>query len=469
MDIAAAKPVNRLLGVADHHQPAALAAIDRTIDPIQDAVLDAVGILKLVDQRHRPGAVQGFGQACFPVRLPIALQGVVHTQQQIIESMLVSVLQSRVRFVSGPLRRRAPECLRRPVAQLLQRRCAFLRKCCGRQHLGVGLALGRNAVELACIRQRAIEVAGRQLLRGIVDEVGQCRPVRAQRTGLGKQRIARDQRTQTRRPGFGQGLLDFGRAQTRDDRVGHQAQTQLAGERTATEFERTALLQPHQRTVGIALLQVAQQVSGQLVHQRVGSDQIAALKRTAARERMIGDDAATQAMQGADRRHVQLGDGEPDTCQILRAARGILLPARMQPLCIRFCAVRVARLLDTGLALRPEQPGAQAFAQFLCCRVGERGHHDLPRRQSELQHQAQVQHRDRPGLAGTGAGLDQAAAALAQRHVAPIDGGHRRAHAGTACGSGSVMQRSSSPAKCRSDSSSASPAAKRRSPANSRL
>jgi hypothetical protein len=57
VDVAAAKGVDRLLGIADQDQCPAVLTVGQPVaapDLLEDAPLAAVGVLELVDQRHRP-------------------------------------------------------------------------------------------------------------------------------------------------------------------------------------------------------------------------------------------------------------------------------------------------------------------------------------------------------------------------------------------------------------------------------
>ncbi len=57
--VGAAEAVDRLLGVADQEQRA--MAILGAVDAVEDAELQRVGVLELVDQRHRVARVQRRG------------------------------------------------------------------------------------------------------------------------------------------------------------------------------------------------------------------------------------------------------------------------------------------------------------------------------------------------------------------------------------------------------------------------
>ena len=60
--VAAAEAVDGLLGVADHHEPAARLAGGVAVEAVEDAVLLVVGVLELVHERHRPVGEQRIGQ-----------------------------------------------------------------------------------------------------------------------------------------------------------------------------------------------------------------------------------------------------------------------------------------------------------------------------------------------------------------------------------------------------------------------
>ena len=62
MDVGAAKAVDGLLGVADQDEGGPGIVVGDPIDGVEDAVLDGVGILELIDQRHRELTTQGGGQ-----------------------------------------------------------------------------------------------------------------------------------------------------------------------------------------------------------------------------------------------------------------------------------------------------------------------------------------------------------------------------------------------------------------------
>ncbi len=98
-NVAAAEAVDRLLGIADHHQPPARRAIGSAVDRIEDAELHRVGILELVHQRHRPGGKQRIGQRPLPVA---GCQRVAHRDQQLVEAGLVGGVQACLQRGAAP-------------------------------------------------------------------------------------------------------------------------------------------------------------------------------------------------------------------------------------------------------------------------------------------------------------------------------------------------------------------------------
>ena len=83
MDVGAAKTVNRLFGIADQKQRFLMG--DKTA--VENFVLQRVGILEFIDQRHLPvfgnQCGQGFGVRAFG-------KGVVNIGQQIVEVALAA-------------------------------------------------------------------------------------------------------------------------------------------------------------------------------------------------------------------------------------------------------------------------------------------------------------------------------------------------------------------------------------------
>ena len=80
--VGAAKAVDRLLGVADQEQRA--VAVLGVVDAVEDAELQRVGVLELVDQRHRVARVQRRSEP----RLIARMQRAVGVPQDVVEGDL---------------------------------------------------------------------------------------------------------------------------------------------------------------------------------------------------------------------------------------------------------------------------------------------------------------------------------------------------------------------------------------------
>ena len=83
VNIGTAKAVNRLFGVA--HEKQRVAVGDKSM--LENGVLQRVGVLKFVDQRHAPVFRHGFGQKR---TLRALTKRVVHIEQQIVEAALAA-------------------------------------------------------------------------------------------------------------------------------------------------------------------------------------------------------------------------------------------------------------------------------------------------------------------------------------------------------------------------------------------
>ncbi len=464
VDVAAAEAVDRLLGVADHHQAAARRAVRVAIDAVEDAVLQRVGVLEFVHQRHRPRLEQARRE-----RLAVRAQRFVHAHDQRVEGELAGHCEPARDVGARPLRPRLPAArpggLREFGTDLQHARNQPERDA------DVGLGAGfRLEVRVRFGQRLAVRIGDR---RGRIGEPAEQRAERVLQPRVRLARIGR--RVVFVLRGEGPQGLQRVRRQVRAQGVGvghaHRHARSERGAQGLLQFAQAAR-QVRARSVGgvrLALEQSPPQVVGAVLDQVVASDEFARVERYAALERKVGQDAPTQAVQRADRRQIEFGQRQPQPVQIgARAAcrvRGTG-PAPAQP-------VRVGRRIGilhdapVGQPLGPQQAFADAFAQFLRGSVGEGGDDDALRRQPLLQQQAQVQHRDRPGLAGARAGLDQAAAAGQQRQCAPAcvlrGGAHDRSSAAAASSWISVRRC----AACRRSSSWSSASVKSRSPASS--
>ncbi len=78
MDIGPAKPIDGLLGIANHHQPRVLLL--GRIEAAKNPILQRIGILKLIDHRQGKTPTQPLGQGI----APRTRQGLIQSAQQII-------------------------------------------------------------------------------------------------------------------------------------------------------------------------------------------------------------------------------------------------------------------------------------------------------------------------------------------------------------------------------------------------
>ncbi|MNO94252.1 hypothetical protein D3C76_858700 [compost metagenome] len=82
VDVGATEGIDRLLGVADHEQAGFCAVFADLVDALENAVLHRVGVLELVDQRHRELFADQAGQAL----AGLAGQGVLQAQEHVVEA-----------------------------------------------------------------------------------------------------------------------------------------------------------------------------------------------------------------------------------------------------------------------------------------------------------------------------------------------------------------------------------------------
>ncbi|MNZ54156.1 hypothetical protein D3C78_720500 [compost metagenome] len=157
-------------------------------------------------------------------------------------------------------------------------------------------------------------------------------------------------------------------------------------------------------------------------------------EQAAAVEGVLAQHAVAPAVDGRDGGLVHPFGGEAQQARAAGPAFGGIAVAQVHQQAV------VLRLGLGETACRLGQAQADAVAQFLGGRVGEGHHEDFRRAQGPGerllaavgQHQPHVKKRDGEGLAGTGAGLDQAAAV--QREIQYIEL-HGRAHAASSASS----------------------------------
>ena len=186
-----------------------------------------------------------------------------------------------------------------------------------RQQLRVLLAGSGDAGQRGGFLQPLVGVPGGRQRRVIVDQIGQLAPVFAQGAVRGEQRVAIGHGTQPWRPCRRQHLRDRVVSDAANADIRRQADFQLLAKRAEAELDARLLLQLLQHVTAVALLQPAPQVAGDFLQQVVAGQQIAQHKGRATGKRMIRQHAPAQAVQRADRRHVELGQGEAQASQIV--------------------------------------------------------------------------------------------------------------------------------------------------------
>ena len=476
LHVAAAEAVDRLLGVADHHQPTARLAVGVAIDRVKDAELHRIGILELVHQRHGPGGMQGIGQRALAIA---RLQCIAHRIQELVEGGLVGRFQPRLHGGLAPAMGGGEEVAQRAIAghiQGEQRDC--VRDGSGLfdqlQHPGVGLTRPIDAHHARRIAQCF------QMCADCVDQLGIVWPKcglqsdpglpqlapRVQQGGLCQDRGQRALpcRKITHNPADCSADLSCEISRHHHIRLKQHGDVFLqhvAGDLRATrELDQIIAL--------VTLRNHAPQVVGQRLFKRLAVDHLATAKQRAGGKGMIGQDARAQRVQGGNGRGVEFGQCGMEALHVHRTLREISLPAGVKPGAVGGVA-GVAGFIASKLAPTrcfksprfgqcPQQARAQAFGEFGGGGVGEGADDDAPRRQATLQQEAQVEHADGPGLAGAGAGLDQAAPVFGQIDLGPVVGSaHALPSCASVCGTsdaGSLPIRISS-STCRESASSA--------------
>ena len=432
VDIAAAKAVDGLLGVADQDQTAVIAP---GVDPLQDLVLQRIGVLELIDQGPGPGRMQGVGQTRAAVGMDDgAMQRLDHVGEAELPAGALALpgqgVHGRARVAQGGddgQRLQAAKIGGRAAAeQRLAARLGFLlelglglaqRGGPGRQQRHGGVAVhgprqrlqgGLDAAEIVdalvqggCLAQGVVMPAGGQRL-------GEVLPARspglARSIGQGRDLIV---------PGSGESGM---RAQP--ERL--ERRSEIVG--TGPELGESRL--------GAVTERVGPPVVGHhLVVDLAVVDLFAAVEGQGAVEGVLLRGALGEAVDGGDGGLVHAVRG-------LRQAPGHglarLVAGRDQslgePVLGRLGPGRVRMAGDAGGL---GQALADALAQLLGGGPGEGHHQDLAHRDALLQDQAQVQPGQAEGLAGAGAGFDQAQAV--QRHRLQLEAARRHGGAGAGC------------------------------------
>ena len=433
VDVGAAKTVDRLLGVANQEQRGVCGVVGRAVQPVKDAVLQRRGVLEFVHQRHR--VLRGHARAqAFALRPG---QGAVQARQHVGKTKAAAVrlelcharLHLRCRMQAqrlGRLRQGAQR--RQQVRQRLEvcgqrdRRRAGLARF--QQAVGAQAVLGRRG-EFKGVQSRAL-CPGAHLPKplGVMGrlEFGAV-PVAHLGRGLGVQPLLH-------------GLCPVGPAHLErchgraagvhgaGDAFGQRAVASAGGQRGLGQLahffhQRVHVFPEAQHGVDTFCIQWIALLApvvlggfglhGALVGVQFLVKQAAAVKGVLAQHALApGVDGVDGGIVHAFGRHGQAPGG---------VLAGVALRVRGQQSgqkgVVRRHLGRAAKALR-----RLQQARADAVGQLARGSARE-GHHQNVGRPERLrkgvaipmaQHQPQVQRGNRPGFAGAGAGLDQAAA-----------------------------------------------------------
>ncbi|MCY1499335.1 hypothetical protein D9M68_333500 [compost metagenome] len=412
--VGAAEGVDRLLGVADEAQRGVIQF--RRIQAVEDGELDRVGVLEFVDQRQRVLLAQGRRQ----LGAGRALQRLVEAVEQVVEG------QQALRRLAR--RQLAVELLEQ--AHLQGDQAPLAGRLGGGQRLDQGvegfgqLARGGDVALLAGLGQRRRAELGHPVggleQRRRVGEVGVQLGAPGRQLGLFVGALAEPAvGLQLGQPGIAVALPERGGVLPARGGgaqfVAARAVLRLDAQVGLAEVAAQALAQ---RRRGQPLLgQVARPGRvgvGQLVAPGIGEqgvEQLAvvlgqfAVEVAAGLERGVLQGALAEAVDGEDRRLVEAVHGEQQAPpRVFAGMPGVQFGEE------RIGARRIAARRAVVDRQQRGQPRADAFAQLGGGGGGVGDHEDLPDRELAFEQQARVQRSERPGLAGAGAGLDQAAA-----------------------------------------------------------
>ncbi len=383
VNVGAAEGIDGLLGVTDHEQPAVLAVGLDLVEGVEDAVLQRIGVLELVDHRDRELATDDLGQA----RPVLALQGDIEAGEHVVEAHLGALaflpVETRVHPGGGMTQRRLARIAQCAQARLqlshgqqcrMLRRLALpgFRQAIGRQALEAGSQIDHGllaARPLPQLMQPRVVVARLDLARvhllvgdGLVEQQLQlfdpCRPGRLQRRQLdlaGAQCLV-EQGAERLRGNFG--------------RIPEQ-RTQAH----AKPVRRAPLLcDPVQCRAlqGVAMLPpvVAHDLGQQLAV--IGLQGLA--EQAAAVEGMLTQHALAPAMNGGDGRLVHPLRGQLQAPGAIEPPGGVEVIAqrRQQGIALAVTAKHTRRL---------HQAGTDAVTQLTGGGIGEGHHQDLRRQQ----------------------------------------------------------------------------------------
>ena len=479
VDVGAAEAVDRLLRVADHQQRGGRIVVGDAVEAVEQPVLQRRGVLELVDQRDRVLRQDALAQP----RAGLARQRLLEPALQVGEAEL---RRGALELVE-PLRDAPRRMAQQARARRLQRRQLGLQ----RLELGEG---GRDLAAVVVLLQRLAQAVGRQPPRAGVGL--QHQPLGQRILGPGDdlampflQRLRIDLDAAERRlrsvllavdPGEHRlGPLDpagLERQQPRAARldpvrqpVGQRLRA-VGGVQQLLVHQQRPGLAAHRLGIGPLAVQQLQRGHRQRIDlaapdiehrllQQLGlvGDQLLG-EQAAAVEGMLAQRALAPGVDGVHRRLVHALGRQRQPMRGARAGR-LVGAVGGQRLHEGVAAGRQRRGVAEQ-ARRIDQPLADARGQLARRRAGEGHHQDLRRQQrprlaravvAVAEHQAQVERRDGPGLAGAGAGLDQARAAQRQgQRIEP------RAHAASSAPAAPASS-SSSPASASPSGSTVTP------------
>ena len=394
------------------------------VDRVEQCPLARIGVLELVDQRDRPLRVQAIGQRRAPAARRRGFG--MHACNQVVEGELFAFGQARL--APGREHRQHASCPAGAQDEVAPRHQRGRRACEGRDRVReaardmIGVEL--FAPELGVGQFPDLGV-GRGRQRSPFEPVREFAETAAQGALLAIHRQGRGEVAQSRRPGRiveqGAQWCDVAaeRGQSRRHRRLQQLRPRLGRHapqrREATGFVLVAIVR-----------QPARQVVEQFVAQRLVRHQFADAQGRSRGQRLLGQHALAQRMQGRDRGTIEFGQ------RALQAPADLIERGpcdRLAEAAVDLGLVRVGVGGPGATPQRPLQAGTDAFPQLRRGGVGEGRDDDGIRAQAVFDDQAQVQHRDRPGLAGAGAGLDEDAPVRRrlriEREFAPVgDLGH---------------------------------------------
>ena len=421
VDVRTAERVDRLLGIADQEHALLRAVLGHPVDALEDPVLHRVGVLELIDHRHRKLAADGLGQAGSAG----SGQGCIQTVQQVVEPKLRTAALLALETVAHPgcsmaqhgrgrvVDRVAVSVEPREGRMRIGRQCAALLQPLA--HAAQAEAQGQRLPRVARLRQHGVEgpVAHvrKQALRVLILAPVQRRQRRAE--------TCRD-RLEVIAPG---GLDRLQLCQAAAQQVVHFAHRsgarRLPGQQTAdAPVQRVGVgSQDREQQVQPGPLLRIDHVTPVIPHRlgaqfrKVGFELL--FEQAAAIEGVFTQHPVAPAMNGRHRRLVHPFRSQLQLPCAARAFQRLRMVVEQAPQ----CRVGGVGCIPPEMPRRAQQPFVDARPQFPRCGIGKGDHQDARRQQglgegpvaTVTQHQPQIKGRDGEGLAGSGAGLDQAA------------------------------------------------------------